>query len=299
MKKVVFITKSLLTSVNLKFLLCPALIIFLSLFSSAFASEQSLILGIHPYLTATELIDRFTPLAEYLGRKIGQPVTISISKDYKSHIDNIGNDKVDIAFMGPASYVKMVNLYGEKPLLARLEINNKPRFQGIIVVRDKSELRNLKDLAGKRFAFGDPESTMSHLVPRYMLLNAGIDIDKLSGHAFLSNHNDVALGVLIGDFDAGAVKEDVFHKYEKRGLRLLQRSQEISEHLFVARKGLKGYEIEALRKALYELKDDQEGTVIMSRMRTSLTGLVPVINRDYENLRVMIQKLEEKGIGID
>ena len=55
-------------------------------------AQDSLTLEIHPYLAATELIDRFTPLANYLTQKTGRPVTVTIAGDYQEHIDQIGND---------------------------------------------------------------------------------------------------------------------------------------------------------------------------------------------------------------
>jgi len=71
-----------------------------------------------------------------------------------------------------------------------------------------------------------------------MMRQAGVTIDKLAGHAFLKNHHNVALGVLLGNFDAGAVKEDVFDEYRQQGLKTLKKTPPISEHLFVVRKTL-------------------------------------------------------------
>ncbi len=283
---------------GLKKYLC-LLLLFAGLASAGSANAQeSLTLGVHPYLPATELVKRFTPLADYLSKKIGKPVTVRVAKDYQEHIDQIGNDRLDIAYMGPASYVKMVALYGEKPLLARLEIKGKPAFKGMIIVREKSTLHSLADLTGKHFAFGDPDSTMSHLVPRFMLWEAGVDVDKLASHTFLYSHHNVALGVLMGDYDAGAVKEEVFYKYEKRGLKAIAGTPLISEHLFVTRRTLPSETIRALREALYNLKDNAEGRVIMSVIKKSMTGMVPVNDGDYDNLRNILQTLERMGIGL-
>jgi len=259
-------------------------------------AQEHLVLGIHPYLPATELIDRFTPLTEYLSKKMGEPVILEIAKDYQIHIDKTGKDELDIAFIGPAPYVKMVELYGKKPLLARLEINGKPTFQGIIIIKKESSLRNLTDLKGKRFVFGDPESTMGHLVPRFVLLNAGVRVEDLASHMFLSNHNDIALGVLMGDYDAGAVKEDVFFKFEKRGLKELARTPEISEHVFVTRSTLQPQKVRALQEALYHLKDNEEGRKVLSTVRDHLTGMVPAADSDYDNLRIILQRLKKEGI---
>jgi phosphonate transport system substrate-binding protein len=98
-------------------------------------AQEPIKLGVHPYLPATELVERFTPLAEYLGEKMGQPVEVVVSVDYEHHTDLIGRDEVDIAYMGPASYVKLVDKYGRKPILTRLEIDGVPAFRGAIITR--------------------------------------------------------------------------------------------------------------------------------------------------------------------
>ncbi len=256
-------------------------------------AQESLTLEIHPYLAATELIKRFTPLADYLSKKIGQPITVTIAGNYQEHIDQIGNDMVDIAYMGPASYVRMVDLYGKKTILACLEINERPTFHGVIIVSKDNPIRTLSDLAGKRFAFGDPASTMSHLVPRYMMRQAGVTIDKLVDHVFLKNHHNVALGVLLGNFDAGAVKEEVFDEYRQQGLKMLKRTPPISEHLFVVRKTLPPETVEALRNGLYVLKNDPEGLAIMTAVKENVTGMVPAIDSDYDNLRSILKTLKD------
>lgn len=68
-------------------------------------APSPLVLGIHPYLPSTEIEKRFTPLIHYLSRQLGVPMELSVSKDYETHIENIGNKIFDIAYIGPSSYV--------------------------------------------------------------------------------------------------------------------------------------------------------------------------------------------------
>ncbi len=280
---------------RLTIILCTLCIILISSFSRMSHAGGRLIFAVHPYLPATEIIERFSPLVKYLSKELGEPIDIHISRDYQTHIVEIGKDNVDIAYMGPASYVKMVDTYGRKPLLARQAINGKTTFRGVIIVRKDSPLQSLKDLVGKRFAFGDPESTMSHLVPRFMLWKEGVTIDNLGGYAFLENHHNVALGVLVGDFDAGAVKEEVFDEYEKRGLRELVRTPELSEHVFVASNRLSPEKVKKLRDALYFLRDKEEGQDSMKSIKNTITGMVPVKDEDYDNLRDILHALKKIG----
>ncbi|MGD8352423.1 MAG: phosphate/phosphite/phosphonate ABC transporter substrate-binding protein, partial [Nitrospirota bacterium] len=246
---------------------------------------------------ATELLERFTPLAEYLGRELGRAVIVRVGRDYQDHIDRVGRDDADIAYMGPAPYVKMVKAYGKKRILARLEIAGSGTYRGVIVVREESPLKNLSELEGKRFAFGDPDSTMSHLVPRYMLWEAGVGVEKLAGHEHIHNHRNVALGVLLGDFDAGAMREDVFlREYGERGLRVLAKTPPISKHVFVASNELPQETVRALKEALYGMEGDGEGRAAMSAINEDMTALVPGRDEDFENLRKMLRALEALGV---
>ncbi len=105
--------------------------------AGAQSNVRALTLAVHPYLPASEIVERFGPLADRLSRLMGRPVRVDVSKDYRSHEDRVGRNQVDIAYLGPAAYVKVVEKYGNKPLIARLEVNGRPFFQGYIVVRRK------------------------------------------------------------------------------------------------------------------------------------------------------------------
>jgi len=274
-----------------------ALIVFSLSWSGVAIGGEDLILGVQPYLSKEKLIHSFVPLAEYLGKKIDRTIRLGIAKNYKEHIERVGNDEYDIAFMGPAPYVKLTTEYGPKTTpLARFEIQGKPYFQGKIIIPKNSTLKELRDLKGKRFAFGDPESTMSHLVPHYMLIEAGVHVEDLAHFDFVGSHDDVVQRVLAGDYDAGAVQDQVFYELEPWGLRELATTPQISEHLFVASNKLDPETISKLRTALYELKDSEQGRQIMQGIKVTLTAMVPVQDSDYDNLRAIIHKMAEAGI---
>jgi len=251
---------------------------------------EGLSLGVHPYLPASEVQERFVPLAIFLGGKLKKPVTVLISQDYRDHEDKVGQNVYDIAYIGSSSYVDMVERYGQKPILARLEVNGAPRFRGVIVVRKESDINQLSDLAGWRFAFGDPESTMSSIIPRYLLLGAGLDLHLLGNYAYLANHENVVLSVLMGDFDAGGVKEEVFLEHREKGLRAIAYSPYVSEYLFVAGTHLPGEEQDRIRALMLSMKGDIQGRAVLQKIRPNATGLVPAADGDYDSLREIMKR---------
>jgi phosphonate transport system substrate-binding protein len=273
-------------------------LIFFTWQAPGFAQER-LTLAVLPFLGATELVERFTPLANYLGERLGAEVILEISPDYEKHIELIGHDQVEIAYMGPAPYVTLVEAYGRKPILARLETNGTPTLQGVVIARRDAPFTGLADLKGRRFAFGDPHSTMSHILPRYMLLRAGIELSDLAYFDFIHNHHNVVLGVLMGAFDAGAVKEDLFVEFEGEGLRALARTPPISELLFVASNTLPAGMVAAIRQYLLELGESPRGLEILTGIQHNITGLVPAADEDYHELRTIMQELEKAGVVLE
>lgn len=255
--------------------------------SDAQAAEP-VVIGVHPYLSASEIINRFSPLSEHLAVALNRPVEISVSPNYENHIKRIAEDTVDIAYIGPAAYVALTDAHGPQTLLARLSVNGTPEFYGYIVVRTDSLLSRVKNLQGKRFAFGDEKSTMSHLVPFAMLMEARVSKQDLAHHEFVGSHENVALSVLAGAFDAGGVKEEIYHAYRDKGLRALAKSPPVSEHLFVASTRISDKEVEVVRKALLSIAATAKGLEAVKAIKSTVNDLVAVTDADYDPLRKMI-----------
>ncbi len=261
--------------------------------STGMAGEP-LTLGIHPFLPSTELIKKFRPLADYLAEAVGRPVQLEFSSDYTVHIERIAAGMYDAAYMGPLSFVRLAETHGGVPLLAKLEVEGRPFFQGAIFVREESPIRKLEDLAGRRVAFVSPSSTMGYLVPRHLLEQAGVDLEELGGYSFLDHHENVALGVMVGDFDAGAVKEETFLKYASQGARALAMTPPIPEHLFVASSRQTPGTVEAMRAALLSISKSPEGRKALRSIKSTATNLVPVDSKDYDVLREILARYDER-----
>ena len=224
-------------------------------------------------------------------------MAIHIESTYDSHIHLVGTGGVDFAFLGPASYVKLTGKFGAFPLLAIYETEGSATYKGVIMVRQDSPIKTLSQLKGKRFAFGDINSTMSHLVPRYMLQKAGITVKDLGSYDFLANHENVVMGVLSGTYDAGAVREPVYQLYAAEGLRVVAASEPMPDHLFVARRGLPPDTVRKLSESLLSLKDSEEGKMVLRSLQKSLTALVPVRDKDYDKLRKVVEALRKAGVN--
>ncbi len=273
-----------------------ALLLLLDI-ASASAQSPPLLLGVHPYLDHNEIRDRFSPLADYLGRRLQRSVRVTVGQSYSDHSKAIVNGDVDIAYLGPALYVKLIREHNRFPLLARLEVRGTPTFRGKIIAREDSGIHTLADLNNRHFAFGSRSSTMSHLLPRYTLLQAGIGVEHLAGYQYLVSHDNVALAVLAGDADAGAVKEEILGQYPSGLLRVIAESDPISEHVFVASRKLPAAQIEVIRRALLEAHLEPNGAELLGSIKSGTTALVPARDSDYDGLKIILSKLQSLGVS--
>ncbi|QKQ27119.1 phosphate/phosphite/phosphonate ABC transporter substrate-binding protein [Candidatus Reidiella endopervernicosa] len=251
-------------------------------------AENGLTLGIHPYLHATTLVERFTPLTEYLSKTTGKHIHIRVGTSYQDHIDAVNQGEVDFAYFGPAGYIKATELNENIVPLGRLSFAGRDTFRGVITIRRDSKITSLSELKGKSFAFGDPNSTLSNLVPQRLLNDVGIDLTDLDSYSHLKNHHNVALAVLMGKYHAGGIKEEVFREYEARGLKALKWTPDVPTHIFVAGPTTKRELIDELIPLLQNLHKQSGAALILNKIKKGATAIIPATSQEYDKLRALI-----------
>jgi len=258
-------------------------------------SRGALRFGVVPLESPALMHRRFTPLAEYLGRALGRPVELKVAHDFSEAVRDLGEGRTQFAYLTPSTYVLAHQRFGATLLVTALR-RGKPFQHSAIICRRDARLRTLEDLRGRSFAFGDVNSTSSHIVPRAMLLEAGVAVDQLGSFEHLGHHDTVAAAVVRGDYDAGAVMESVAAQYEVEGLMTLVQSPPIPEFNICAARELPADVQEALRRALIALTlDGGAGTVVLGALYTDYTGFAPAKDADYAGIRATMSTLNLLG----
>lgn len=233
-----------------------------------------LVFGLYPSDSPTEMYRQFLPLCEYLTEATGYRVDLDVSPSYAAGLEKIRKGEVDLFRSGPGAFGHLlIEEKSRSPLLVAVEQEGEKKettFRGAIVTRQDAPFRSLQDLSGKTFAFGDRKSTMATKLPRKMLADAGV---QLASCVHLKSHDDVALAVLNGEFDAGACKAPTAEKYKEKGLRILALTEPSPSKPIYARYGLEAGKVEAVRKALLALDVARpEHRAILTAIEAKLTG---------------------------
>ena len=254
--------------------------------------------GVYQTDKATTLYRQFTPtlevLQERLELELGREVDIQlrIYKTYDEGIDALAEGSVDFVRFGPASYITAHARQPEVQLLAMEHKDGKKRFNGVIVVRADSDITRLSDLRGKRFAFGDPNSTIGRYLVQDLLVEAGIFAKDLGGSGYLGRHDKVALAVAIGDYDAGALKKSTLKAVDQQGrLRVLTTFENVTKP-WIARAGLETKAVRAISQALIGM---QAGDALEA---LGVSGFLPTSDAEYAFVRrAMRGSREFEGIA--
>jgi len=253
--------------------------------------------GVYQSEKATVMYKKLTPVLEALQedaeKRIGQPLDIELKifKTYDEAIDALVQGEIDFVRFGPASYVIAKKRQPGVRLLAMEQENGEKRFKGVVAVRKNSPMRTLADLKGKRFAFGDRNSTIGRYLIQAELAKAGIKAADLEKYDFLPRHDAVASAVEIGDFDAGSLRIGAFEKSNEKGaLRILWTFENVTSP-WAARAGLDPKVADALGQALFAVTDP----AVLRELKVS--GFVPTSDEEYQFVREAMKHADDFESG--
>ena len=165
-----------------------------------------------PDESPTELARKAAPLVKYLEAKLGMKVEFTPVTDYAASVETLINHKVDLAWFGGFTFVQASARSGGKviPIVQREEDE---RFRSVFITSDPA-IKTLADLRGKDVSFGSQSSTSGHLMPRSVLLQAGLDPDKdFKRVAYSGAHDATIAAVAAGKVQAGALNISVWEKF--------------------------------------------------------------------------------------
>ena len=166
-----------------------------------------------PEEAATEQVRKFTPLANYLEKRLGMKVEFTPVSDYPAAVEALVNKKVDLVWFGGFTHVQAQIRSGGKivPIAQRVEDT---KFQSVFIAKTDSGIKTLADMKGKQISFGSQSSTSGHLMPRSNLLAAGINPEKdFRRIAYSGAHDATIASVVSGKVDAAALDITVWRKF--------------------------------------------------------------------------------------
>jgi phosphonate transport system substrate-binding protein len=255
---------------------------------TARAADELHVAFVPEVATTSTSISAKQPFIDWLSKATGREVKLIIPTNYAATVEAVGNGSVDLAHFGGLAYLKAEAHYGVLPQVQRTE----DRAFHALFITSSPDIKTLKDLKGKSFAFGDVISTSGHLIPAKELLEAGVDPNKDLTARFTGNHTNTALAVNAGQVVAGGLDETVYHQMvdnkqiDPAKTRILKTSEPFVDYVWTTSKTLDAATAAKIKAAFLALTDP----AVLALLRG--TKYVVATNAEYDPLRKVAQQLQ-------
>lgn len=255
------------------------------------ADPDTLKVALLPDENARAVIQQNKPFERYLENTLGKEVELVVTTDYSSMIEAMRFGRLDLAYFGPLSYVMAKSKSDSIEAFAALLEKGSAVYHSIMIAHKGSGVKAPADAAGKDVAFGDTASTSSHLIPKKMLLDAGLKHDEDYQQHFTGAHDAVAAAVQNGHAQVGGLSKPIFESLVERGsiskdkVRVLKVSEPYPQYPWTLRKTLAPELQKKIKTAFYELEDPK----VLKPLEAD--GFAPVSDSDYDIVRELARKV--------
>jgi phosphonate transport system substrate-binding protein len=242
---------------------------------------------------ASEITRRWSPILAQLEKDLGVKVRAKTATDYRGTIEALKFKKAEIGHLGPKSYVEASNNnYANVEPVAQLQLaNGSLGYRSCLIVHSDSDIFGPEDLAGKTFAFNDPNSTSGYLVPSaFFMMELGVDPKKLfSKVTFSGSHEASILAVANKKVEVASTNLPDLQqltregKVPRGGLRVIWVSKLIPNDPIVVRKDLPASFRSAVQESLTTMK--QRNADVFKEIGAWLGGFVVADDGKYQVIR--------------
>jgi phosphonate transport system substrate-binding protein len=227
------------------------------------AQVNTIRVGLIPSEDSRAMLASSQQLLDAIEKNLGIKVQGFVASDYNGVIEAMRAGHVEVAYLGPFSYVLGTTVAGiEAFATAETSKSSRTFYRSQIIARKDSGLKEIKDLKGRTFAFVDPSSTSGHLFPKAGLIKMGIDPDTYFGRVlFTGSHDANALAVANKRVDAAAIADRILDAAVQKKLvneddiQIVWSSDPIPESPTVWRKNLSPELKARIKTAFLSIKD--------------------------------------------
>ncbi|WP_202078239.1 phosphate/phosphite/phosphonate ABC transporter substrate-binding protein [Caldalkalibacillus salinus] len=261
-------------------------------------SEDTFKIGVIPALTEGNLEEPMEKLEQVLDDALEQDVELEVYPDYNGVVEALNFDHIQLAYLGPATYLEAHHRSGAQAILTQL-IDGKPYYHSYIVTQHDAPWESLDDLLAEAeevsFAFGDQSSTSGSIVPSHELKQRGVWEDEQTSDfgemRYTGSHDATGIAVQNGQVDAGAIDSAYFNLLIEQGtldeskFKVLWQSEELFQYPWAVSSEVDEETIQTIQDTFINIEDEE----ILGGFGAS--AFVEASDEDYESIRKVMEEM--------
>ena len=260
-------------------------------------NPEALTLAIIPTEESVAELQLYKPVTDRMEKLTGKKIQFFMPTSYASVVEGLLSKFVDVAVLGPYSYVianskdksiEVFATYAKRPGHMQEE---GPGYRGVLISKRGSKFTSIDSLKGSTLGLTDPGSTSGNLMPRVAFTKViGKDLEKFFGKVvYTGSHELSSVAVVKGKVDAAFVAthrfDNVVNKGEASldGVNILWKSDPIPQDPFVYRNTLCGNIKAKIRETFLGLKGQPGSKQFLDNVKSNT--FVRMSSDDYNIIR--------------
>lgn len=249
--------------------------------------------GFIPAEDSRAMVRQSQDILDIVAKATGMKIETFVGSDYNGTVEALRNGHVDVALLGPFSYVLATTQAPVEAFAVTVIAKTmQPSYRSIIIAREDSPVKSMETVKGNTFAFVDPGSTSGYMVPAAAFKKMGLTPEKDFKQVMYSGGHDATIvAVGEGKVNAGAVADRIYERGCAKGLadcskiKVVWQSNDIWNDPVLYRKTLPEDLKKKIRDAFYGVKNLPFGEM------GTIARFDPIADKDYDPLREIAKTL--------
>ena len=269
-------------------------------------NPDSLTFALVPTEETVAELQLYKPITDRLAQMTGKKISFFMPTSYASVIEGLLSNYVDVAVLGPSSYViahskdPSVEVFATYAKLKGHMQEEGPGYKAALITKKGSRFTSIDSLKGTTVGLVDPGSTSGNLLPRVSFSKeAKVDFDNFFGKvAYTGSHERSTVAVKEGKVDAAFVATHRFDNVVNKGdiklddVNILWESKTIPQDPFVYRSQLCEDIKENIRKTFLDLHQEASAKAFLDNVKSR--RFVPMTAADYDIIRDIQQAKDNR-----
>jgi phosphonate transport system substrate-binding protein len=270
-----------------------ALLLLIFIILSGCGKKEEFLIGVIPAQNEGNLKLAIEKLGKVMTEKLQRNVRVEVYPDYNGVVEAMGANKIQMAYLGPLTYVEAHEKYGAKAVVTE-KINGVPYYYSYLITQADSPYASIDDVVKNSdkisFAFGDINSTSGSLIPGIALKKAGVfesqQKNKFKKVTYTGGHDATALAIQNKTIDVGAIDSAIYATLVKSGkvdgnkIKTIWKSEELYQYPWAVAKNVSDADAAKIQETMVGIKDAD----ILSAF-SGATEFIPAKNEDYTAIR--------------
>lgn len=255
----------------------------------------TLVLGVHPLHNPQRLFQVYQPLVDHLNRTLpGARLRLEASRDYADFEKKLAGRHFHLALANP--YQTIVSRQYGYHVFAKM--GDDDNFRGILLVRKDGNIRELKDLKGKRISYPASTALAATVMPQWFLHQNGIDVHRDVTNLYVGSQESSIMNVYLGKTAAGATWPLPWKAFSREHpevagqLEVKWQTPPLVNNSLLARDDVPRETVFHIQRLLLNLPATDEGRAILAGVE--LTAFEAADDSAYHALQNFIERFERE-----